>query len=114
MSKDLWPELNRNPTSKSAAFFFVFLRNRSCAFVDRFLIVSEENDPPNHTKKNHTKHTKKVARNFKSPWLDFSRWTSARATLDDRNRSLRYCFFGSSGFSFFRCRAHSSMLSRIK
>src|SRR5437016_4524502 len=33
---------------------------------------SEKNDPPNHTKKNHTKHTKRVARNFKSLWLAFN------------------------------------------
>src|SRR5207237_5148617 len=38
------------------------------AFVDRFLIVSEKHDPQNHTKQDHTKHTKKMARNSKSLW----------------------------------------------
>src|SRR5437660_7299232 len=69
MSKDLWPESNRNPTSSLQRFFFVFLPDRSCAFVDRLLIVSEKNDPPNHTKKNHNETHEKVARNFKSFWL---------------------------------------------
>src|SRR5437660_11515984 len=44
-------------------FFFVFLRHRSCAFVDRFLIVSEKKDPPNHTKKI-TRITRKGGQKF--------------------------------------------------
>ena len=52
----------------SSSCFFEIVRVPSWIV---FRIVSKKNDPPNHTKKNHTNHTKKVARNFKSLWLVF-------------------------------------------